>query len=685
MAKLIVIDGPDRGTEYPLPEESGASSTLGRDPRNKVPLNDASVSREHLRIEFTGRDFRIVDLGSKNRTFLNGEPVREGLLRSGDLIGVGDTELRFEDDRPEAEEAGIESTIIKELPASGGAAIDGMIDAIAGSSGQTEERLTKGLENVRKLLSVSQAISRSGSLDDLFRDLLAILVPALLADQGVVLAPSGRRWVTRAVLCSVIPPPPPPRGRESSPPTTFPRGREAGAVAVSESIVRRVAEEEKAILSANTRRDERFQKKASIIEASISSVIAAPIFHHFPRPGESAPGSRSRTVVGVIYADRRGPDRPFGEADLALLTAAAEQAGAIASHLGEEERLRDENRNLLRSISQSRRLIGRSRAMNEVLEFIRRAAPATQTVLIRGETGTGKELVASAIHYQSNRQGKPFVPINCAAIPDPLIESELFGHERGAFTGAVARRKGRFEMADGGTVFLDEVGELSPGCQAKLLRLLEDRRFERLGGFQPVEVDVRIIAATNKDLGRAISEGKFREDLFYRLNVLGITLPPLRERKEDVPQLATYFLEELGGGRRELAPDAEEKLLSYHWPGNIRQFKNVIESAVVLSDGPQIRAADLILPRGAEVGEAAASWEPLTLLEVQRRHILKVLEFTGGNKKRAADLLGIERCTLYAKLKSLSDKGDKEIGKEGEENASPLTGTGPAPAAPSVP
>jgi len=653
---LIVTDGPDRGTEFPLPLEEGNPQTVGRDPRNQVLLNDGSVSRQHFRIEFTGRDFRLVDLGSRNRTFLNGEPVREGLLRNGDTIGIGDSELRFEEDRALAEEPGMKSTIIKELPAGSDAGVRGILGAIA-AAGSGEDRLGQALQSVRQLLEISHRITRSQTLDDLYHDLLAILVPALKADLGVVLVREGQRWISRAALTG-------PAGSGGG--EAGAAGSRNGAEVVSESIVRRAAEEEKAILSANTPGDDRFQDRPSVIQGNIVSAMAAPVLV----PRSSPPGRDSKQkVLSVLYAHRRRTGSLFGDGELDLLAAAARQAGDFAARLGEEARLRDEKKNLLRSISESKRIVGRSRVMNSVLEFIHKAAPAHQTILIRGETGTGKELVAAAIHYQSIRQGKPFQAINCAAIPEPLIESELFGHERGAFTGAVARRKGKFELADGGTVFLDEVAELAPGCQAKLLRLLEDRKFERVGGAQQVEVDVRVIAATNKDLARAISEGQFREDLFYRLNVLGVTLPLLRERAEDIPLLVEHFLAEMGKARWTLDAGAREKLNHYPWPGNVRQLRNVIERAVVLGDGPVIHASDLALPPPGEEGAAGgAAWEPLTLEEIQRRHILKVLDHTGGNKKRAADILGIERCTLYAKLKALGNTSpSRDSGEDGED------------------
>jgi transcriptional regulator with PAS, ATPase and Fis domain len=290
-------------------------------------------------------------------------------------------------------------------------------------------------------------------------------------------------------------------------------------------------------------------------------------------------------------------------------------------------------------------------------------------VLIRGETGTGKGLVASAIHYASPRAGKPFVEINCAAIPEQLLESELFGHEKGAFTGALSQKKGRFEAADGGTVFLDEIGELSAGCQAKVLRLIEERRFERVGGTRSFEVDVRILAATNRDLAKAVSEGAFREDLYWRLDVLHIELPPLRDRPEDVPLLADYFLRQLISARNiqlELSPEACEALQQHSWPGNVRQLRNVIENAVIMARGPVIMPEDLRLVdlggRGTQAAEKR--WEPQSLESLEKEHILRVMQWTKGNKSKAAEVLGIERCTLYSRLKTY---GWRDAGRRGKK------------------
>tara|TARA_B100001013_G_C24602133_1_gene439383 strand:- start:435 stop:1526 length:1092 start_codon:yes stop_codon:yes gene_type:complete len=343
----------------------------------------------------------------------------------------------------------------------------------------------------------------------------------------------------------------------------------------------------------------------------------------------------------------------FGDEELELLATATGPLGSNIERIDEQQRLLDENRNLLRSISEDRRIVGESQQVQDVLDFIQRAAPTPMTVLVQGETGTGKELAASALHYGSPRRGAPLVALNCAALPENLVESELFGHEKGAFTGAVARKKGRFELADGGTVFLDEVGELTLGCQSKLLRLLEERCFERVGGTTSIEVDVRIIAATNRKLQESVDNKEFREDLFYRLNVLNVVMPPLRERTEDILLLAEHFIASnpAGGRPKKLSKRAGKKLVNYSWPGNVRQLKNVVESALVLGDGREIRPEDLILPEKSSL-PGMGNWEPVSLQELERRHVLKVLEHTGGNKKRAAELLGIERCTLYSKLKN---------------------------------
>jgi two-component system NtrC family response regulator/two-component system nitrogen regulation response regulator GlnG len=318
-------------------------------------------------------------------------------------------------------------------------------------------------------------------------------------------------------------------------------------------------------------------------------------------------------------------------------------------------------------------LIGNSSPMQEVYKLIGQVAPTDVTVLIQGESGTGKELVARAIYTHSNRADKPFLPVNCAAIPEDLLESELFGHERGAFTSAYTRKIGKFEQCDGGTIFLDEIGDMSLKTQAKILRVIQDGEMQRLGGNERIKVDVRIIAATNKNLKHLIAQGRFREDLYYRLNVVTIRIPPLRERKEDIPLLARYFLEkdakQMGKPIMSISEEAMEKLVAHDWPGNVRELENVIKRAVVMSRESILRADDIII-EPSSLKTALSDEELETLLDeifsravnledkesvmgwLEREMIIRALRRTKGNQSKAAKLLGMNRNTLRSKMKS---------------------------------
>jgi transcriptional regulator with GAF, ATPase, and Fis domain len=308
---------------------------------------------------------------------------------------------------------------------------------------------------------------------------------------------------------------------------------------------------------------------------------------------------------------------------------------------------------------QAHDLVGDSPAMRLVYERIRKLAPSDCTVLIDGETGTGKELAARAIHQNSHRARRPFVAINCAALTESLLESELFGHEKGAFTGAQALKKGRFEVADGGTIFLDEVGELAAPLQSKLLRALQHHEFERVGGTRTVRVDVRVIAATNRDLATEVTAGRFRQDLWYRLNVVNLKMPPLRERRDDIPSLAGHFAAKYGRGRPiELSPDALQVLLAHDWPGNVRELENAIERAVVLGSSDRITAQDLpdlVADPPADADTAGAPFHD-GVREVKRRLILDAISRSGGNYAAAARLLGLNPTYLHRLLKNLQLK-----------------------------
>ncbi len=344
-----------------------------------------------------------------------------------------------------------------------------------------------------------------------------------------------------------------------------------------------------------------------------------------------------------------------------------EELSLMMKKLITQQDLMRENILLKKALKQQYRfqdLLSKNQKMQALFELAKVVAQSPSTILILGESGTGKELLARAIHAESPRSAGPFVAVSCAALTETLLESELFGHEKGAFTGAIFRKKGKFELAHGGTLFLDEIGDISPKLQLDLLRALEERRFYRVGGTDPIHVDARIIAATNRDLKRAVEEGKFREDLYYRLNVISITLPPLKERKEDIPLLVEHFMEQLSvemDKRLEgVSTEDMDLLMAYHWPGNVRELKNALERGAVVAKGPIIEAEDLDLPlpKGERVG-----WDSqASLKEVERRHILKVLKEHNWNIARSAQALGIDRVTLYHKIKKYSlREGDEGI------------------------
>jgi transcriptional regulator with PAS, ATPase and Fis domain len=351
-------------------------------------------------------------------------------------------------------------------------------------------------------------------------------------------------------------------------------------------------------------------------------------------------------------APQASPPAESGNGHLTRTTVAQENVERL-------EWLEQENRRLREEINLEHSMVGESPRMREVYQFIARAAPTGSTVLIRGESGTGKELVARAIHQNSSRAHKPFVAINCAALAETLLESELFGHEKGAFTGAIAQKKGKLEIAQGGTVFLDEMGEMAPQLQARLLRVLQEREFERVGGTCPIKADIRLIAATNRDLEAAIKSGGFRQDLYYRLNVVSLTMPPLRERREDIPLLAGYFAVKYSQKCKRtvkgISAKARARLLSYDWPGNVRELENAIERAVVLGLTEFILPEDLpevVLETGPPPCAESRRLSDL-VKESKKRFILEAIEQAGGNITRAAELLDVNLSHLHWLIRTL--------------------------------
>jgi Nif-specific regulatory protein len=372
---------------------------------------------------------------------------------------------------------------------------------------------------------------------------------------------------------------------------------------------------------------------------------------------------RRKTIgaLSITYSYKQNRNYEDSVQLLTIVTSMISQSLRLAQ-LVEQERaqLQDENALLKRELQQKydfRNIVGTSKEMRDVYEQIAQVAPSGATVLIRGESGTGKELVAHAIHYNSPRSSKPFVKVNCAALPESLIESELFGHEKGAFTGAVARKRGRFELAEGGTLFLDEIGDLSPAMQVKLLRALQEREFERVGGTETIKVNVRLITATNVDLEQAVSDGRFRSDLYYRLNVFSIYLPPLRERRTDILLLADHFLEKYGGqnGKRikRISTPAIDMLMTYHWPGNVRELENVVERATLVCEGNVIHGYHL--PPTLQTAEGSGTVTKMSLDQAvgsfEKDLIQDALKTARGNRARAARLLDTTERILGYKVR----------------------------------
>ncbi len=374
----------------------------------------------------------------------------------------------------------------------------------------------------------------------------------------------------------------------------------------------------------------------------------------FPIIMLTAHGNVAQAVEAIKAGASEYLTKPF---DLEELKIAIEKALQYRDLAAEVERLREE----IGRQYDVQGIVANDPRMLEVLETVQKVAPTSATVMIYGESGTGKELIARALHNLSDRANKPFISISAGALPETLLESELFGYEKGAFTGAMTAKPGRFELANGGTLFLDEIGDISPATQVKLLRVLQERRFERLGGTRSIEVDVRVVAATNRDLQQLIADGTFREDLFYRLNVVPVSLPPLRQRSSDIPLLVAHFLEKHEAGRKKLSAEAMKALTEYQWPGNIRELENTIERIVILSHSDEIGLTELpaeIQSKGRSAEKTTASQfllpeEGIDLEEVELDLMRQALDRTGGSAPKAARLLGLTAKTLEARMARL--------------------------------
>lgn len=630
--RLVAITGPLKDQTFGLPQ---GELSIGRDGSNLLPISDPALSRRHCAIVGDGEQFSIRDLGSRNGTLINGVSIKEQPLKHGDRIEVGDTVfiylLHDEDSalsQVEFDDAGLTTSAVW-LRREDALYLqpEKLLSVVPATA-----RLAR---NLNALLKISRAVHSVRGLEDLQDQILTLIFEVAPAERGAILLATPSLEIA----------------------SVFSRNQKASGkpMQVSSTVTRQVLQKGAAVLSNDVQASD-LASAQSIVAAQVRSVMCVPL-------------ALFDKIIGCIYLDTRNPLIQFTEEHLQLVTAIAAISASALETARDLERLRAENERLNSEINLEHNMVGDSTRMRDVYQFLSRVSPTESTVLIHGESGTGKELVARAIHRNSPRSAQPFVAINCAAITETLLESELFGHERGAFTGAVAQKKGKIEVADGGTLFLDEVSELAPALQAKLLRVLQEREFERVGGTRTVKVDVRLIAATNKELAEQVKAGAFRQDLFYRLNVVSLTMPPLRERRDDIPLLVNYFIVKHAAKckvrPRALSKEARACLINYDWPGNVRELENAIERALVLGGGDTLLPEDLpeaVLERESSAGVASGKYHA-ALTDLKKQLILRALDDTGGNYTEAAKMLGVHPNYLHRLIRNLDLKAAARSGQ----------------------
>lgn len=638
-AYLVIRQDDGFGDVFPL--TAGQRYTLGRAATNRIVLKDDLCSREHAEVYFADARWRLRDLNSLNGTRINGDRLdSEWELSAKDEVHLGRTHLLFVEDMaqlpdlPMPAPSPIESLSIKKRLGHTRFLTPLPPETASGGEKTTapRHRLSSDLSRLYRL-----ALDMGSTTN--YQELVAVVLEGLLevipADVGAILSLK--------------------EGRELE--VTAHRHRNPGSrpyVKVSQFVSNEVLASRESILAEDIADDQHLSQRESLTDIGANSLICAPV------------AFRDR-ILGLIHLYCTSPGKALDQEDLEFAMAVAKQLGVATHQLQRQDSLSAENQSLRDQLRVESELIGNSPPLKAVENQIARVAATHATVLIRGESGSGKELVARALHYSSLRKDGPFICLNCAALPETLLESELFGHEKGSFTGATEKKIGKFEAADQGTIFLDEIGEMTPGTQAKLLRVLEGHPFERVGGHAQIQVDVRVVAATNQPLEQALQAGTFRRDLFYRLQVIEIRVPPLRDRVSDVRVLAEHFLkrfvQETGRKIRDFTPAAMKKMEDYHWPGNVRELRNVVERAVALGLGPRIDAPDVWLSSLETSGPVplvheAVPYQPLSLEEVEKQHIIRTLQHTDWNKSQAATILNIERSTLDRKIKLFELKRD---------------------------
>ncbi len=669
LAYLVIRDGAKWSDVFRL--VPGRTVTIGRAPGNEIVLKDEQASRRHAELFLTGGEWTLRDLDSRNGTRVGDQRIQgDYTLKVGDIICIAHSQMEFVDDLSEAlsgpatptrrsanqEEETVAGATMTDL-----AGVAGLNDFSDSSIFDSHEptHITHRRNETRFLADRDDdeaGVPRVGiaarmlcrlafelanqtdvrtlankALDGLFEGVKVDAGAVLLAPDDVPIEPNGSNMQVVAARTDVQP--------------SYHR--------VSSFIASSVLRDGEAVLARNVAGDSTLGTRDSKGEIHTTSVICAPLRHE-------------KSVIGFIHLYSTEAQRVPDPDDLEFTLAVADNVATALRNLRRQSELAENLSTTQNEIAELRsrlgvesEIVGRSTAMEKIHEDISRAAPSRVTVLIRGESGSGKELVARAVHYSSPRKKGPFICLNCAALSESLLESELFGHEKGAFTGATERKTGKFEAADSGTLMLDEIGEMSPSIQAKFLRVLEGHPFERVGGAKSIKVDVRVIAATNRDLVKAVEAGQFRRDLYFRLHVVEILVAPLRKRRADIIELAQHFLErfnvEMGRTVTGFTPAAVHHLENYHWPGNVRELKNVIERAVVLTRSNVIDTPDLSLSSlasASESGEVAKpdTYQPMSLAEIEKRHILATLNSTSWNKTRTSGILGVPRSTLDRKI-----------------------------------
>lgn len=575
-------------------------TTVGRAPGNDICVLQGTVESQHAQIVFSGRDFEIEGLGGSDSILINGKRKRRARLVNGDRLTLGEAQFSF----------------------------SMMSDFLSTSSERPPGSNVAGeINGLERLFQFTEQLASSENVDQLLETLLDNVIELTGAARGMVLLVEdvGSATPNLSVRAS--------RNvrREQLP---------SEGDGISDSIVRQVIETKRAVIVSDALTDTTFGRSESVIALQLSSVMCAPLL------------SRG-DVTGALYVANNEVKSLFERRQLDILGIFAAQASLLLTNAMLVSALRADKQKLEAELEDKRfgEIIGACPSMLEVFRKLQKVAATDISVLITGETGTGKELIAREIHRRSERASGPFVTVNCGAIPENLMESEMFGHVKGAFTGAIASRGGRFQQANGGTLFLDEVGELTPQLQVKLLRALQERMVTRVGDSRAEKADIRVVSATNRNLEEMISENTFREDLYYRLNVVNLWLPPLRERGDDIfiiaKTLLSKFADELGSNVRGFTQPALIAIKRYYWPGNIRQLENRLKKALVLCD------KTLLTPEDLDVGADAI--EPVLPLErakeeFQRRYVLQALERNNGNRTQTARDLGVDPRTIFRYL-----------------------------------